>query len=381
MAPRHEPFIGKVAILQQWLPGYRLPFFDMLAERCSRGVTVYAGESPTGDPPPVERLRVAKGVSCRNTRIFRGGRFELMLQRGVIEWLEASDPDVLVATPNPRMPHVLLAQRWMRRRGRPCLGWGLGTMAVTAGMPTGLRSLLRKPILRGFDGLICYSSRAAKEYEAAGFPTSRIAVARNATARRPDASPPTRTSIAGRPVRVLALGQLTPPKRIDLLIEAASQINRLQTTQLHLMVVGDGECRRSLEEQASRLQVRADFLGHLTGTGLRRALEQADLLVMPGMGGLAIQEAMAAALPVIVAEGDGTQVDLVRPTNGWNVRPNDVGALVAAIRDAVQDPTRLMRMGTESFRIVAEEINLDTMVDDYIIALRDLTTTTRQNNP
>jgi hypothetical protein len=203
MAPRHEPFIGKVAILQQWLPGYRLPFFDMLAERCSRGVTVYAGESPTGDPPPVERLRVAKGVSCRNTRIFRGGRFELMLQRGVIEWLEASDPDVLVATPNPRMPHVLLAQRWMRRRGRPCLGWGLGTMAVTAGMPTGLRSLLRKPILRGFDGLICYSSRAAKEYEAAGFPTSRIAVARNATARRPDASPPTRTSIAGRPVRVL----------------------------------------------------------------------------------------------------------------------------------------------------------------------------------
>ena len=39
----------------------------------------------------------------------------------------------------------------------------------------------------------------------------------------------------------------------------------------------------------------------------------ADLFVLPGTGGLAVQEAMSYALPVIVAKGDGTQEDLVRP--------------------------------------------------------------------
>jgi len=30
---------------------------------------------------------------------------------------------------------------------------------------------------------------------------------------------------------------------------------------------------------------------------------------------------MAYGLPVIVAEGDGTQSDLVRPENGWRIPP------------------------------------------------------------
>jgi glycosyltransferase involved in cell wall biosynthesis len=87
------------------------------------------------------------------------------------------------------------------------------------------------------------------------------------------------------------------------------------------------------------------------------------------MGGLAIQEAMASALPVIVAEGDGTQVDLVRSENGWNVSTDSLAGLIVAMREAVSDTPRLRQMGAESFRIVNEEINLESMVDAYIDAV------------
>jgi len=101
---------------------------------------------------------------------------------------------------------------------------------------------------------------------------------------------------------------------------------------------------------------------------------QADLFVLPGTGGLAVQEAMAHGLPVIVAKGDGTQDDLVRAGNGWQIQPEDFGALVAAIKIALSDTARLRRMGEESFRIVREEINIEKMVEVFVRALNETST-------
>jgi glycosyltransferase involved in cell wall biosynthesis len=61
---------------------------------------------------------------------------------------------------------------------------------------------------------------------------------------------------------------------------------------------------------------------------------------------------MSFALPVIVARGDGTQSDLVRPGNGWQVPPDDLDALQSALRTALSDVPHLRAMGKESYRIV-----------------------------
>ena len=62
---------------------------------------------------------------------------------------------------------------------------------------------------------------------------------------------------------------------------------------------------------------------------------------------------MSYGLPVIVAQGDGTQDDLIRKENGWQIPPNDFEALVPTIKDALSDVARLRKMGEESYRIVA----------------------------
>jgi glycosyltransferase involved in cell wall biosynthesis len=81
---------------------------------------------------------------------------------------------------------------------------------------------------------------------------------------------------------------------------------------------------------------------------------------------------MAYALPVIVARGDGTQDDLVRSENGWQVAPDHLQDLTKIMYEALSDPVRLRQMGNASYRIVAEEINVDKMVQVFIQVMHNL---------
>ncbi len=97
--------------------------------------------------------------------------------------------------------------------------------------------------------------------------------------------------------------------------------------------------------------------------------------MLPGTGGLAVQEAMSYGLPVIVAQGDGTQDDLVRRENGWQIPPplGDFEALFSTIKEAFSDVARLRRMGEELYRIVKEEINIEKMAETFVQALKSVT--------
>ncbi len=136
-----------------------------------------------------------------------------------------------------------------------------------------------------------------------------------------------------------------------------------------LIIVGEGPEREALERLAGAVYPGAIFAGAKHGEELKPYLAEADLFVLPGTGGLAIQEAMAHGLPVIVAKGDGTQDDLVREGNGWQIPPDDQEALTETMRSALSDVKRLRRMGAESYRIVSEEVNLEKMVEAFVRAL------------
>jgi glycosyltransferase involved in cell wall biosynthesis len=125
---------------------------------------------------------------------------------------------------------------------------------------------------------------------------------------------------------------------------------------------------------ARQVYPRAQFPGAQYGLDLELYFARADLFVLPGTGGLAVQEAMAHALPVVVAEGDGTQDDLVQPGNGWRIRPGDVQALTQILHQALSDPVRLRQMGRESYRIVSDEASIERMVEVFVQALRSSVT-------
>jgi len=135
---------------------------------------------------------------------------------------------------------------------------------------------------------------------------------------------------------------------------------------------GGGPEIGTLQVLAARVYPQAEFVGEKRGEELKPYFLEADLFVLPGTGGLAVQEAMSYGLPIIVAKGDGTQDDLVRERNGWQIPNEDFGALSRTLRLALSDLDRLRRMGAESYRVVVEEINLENTVDSFVQALNSV---------
>jgi glycosyltransferase involved in cell wall biosynthesis len=121
---------------------------------------------------------------------------------------------------------------------------------------------------------------------------------------------------------------------------------------------------------AGQIYPKTEFTGDLRDTDLDDQFRAADLFVLPGTGGLALQQALSFTLPAIAAEGDGTQMDLVRPDNGWLVKPGDLESLKSALRQALRNPLDLMIKGQESFRIVRDEVNMESMAGAFESAVR-----------
>ncbi len=347
----------RLGLQQRVFPAYRAPFFEALAAACRGGMSLCAGQPrPQEAIAPAGELLNGRLYQARNLHLFRGSAY-LCWQAGLLAWLKEWGPQALIMEANPRYLNTPLAVRWMHARRRPVIGWGLGAPAARSA----LLASSRRRFLATFDALIAYSARGAREYAAAGFDPQRIFVAPNAAAPRPVVPPPERPlDKPSQSLTVLYVGRLQTRKRVDLLIRACARLP--QSQQPELWVVGDGPERSALESLAREEYPRARFVGARHAEELTPYFEQADLFALPGTGGLAVQQAMAQALPVIVAEADGTQQDLVRADNGWIVPPGDLAALTACLADALADLSRLRRMGAASYRLVDEEINIEQMV-------------------
>lgn len=360
-------FRGKLAVQQRVLPTYRVPFFDLLASACAGGMSLFTGlPRPQEGIAAASQLQIAQYRAGHNIHLL-GGELYLCYQQGLIAWLKECDPHALIVDANPRLLSTSTAVKWMRARRRLVLGWGLGAPHLSGPLAR-FRQMRRLSFLRRFDALIAYSRRGAEEYAALGFPRERIFVAYNSVSPAPAQPLPSRPlTFDPRPV-ILFVGRLQTRKRVDFLLRACAAIQNV-----HLVIVGDGPERPALEAFAKDVYPQAEFTGARHGAELKPLFEAADLFVLPGTGGLAVHEAMSYGLPVIVAQGDGTQDDLVRPANGWQIPPDDFEALVAALKDALSDPARLRRMGEESYRIVREEINIERMAETFVAALNALT--------
>jgi glycosyltransferase involved in cell wall biosynthesis len=368
-------FPGRLGVQQRVLPGYRAAFFDLLAAACRDGLEVFAGE-----PLAVEEISPAGGLGRARLRLGRNRHFQepsspfyLCWQEGLPTWLEGCDPAALIVEANPRLLSTRRAIAWMQARRRPVLGWGLGAPPLE-GRLAGLRAWERGSLLGRLDGVIAYSRRGAAEYRAAlqalGRPETPVFIAPNAAVPRPGQAPPPRPAELSGPPGLLFVGRLQARKRIDLLLYACAGLPEAHRPRL--IIVGDGPARAALQSLAAQIYPAAEFPGAAYGAALEAYFARAELFVLPGTGGLAAQQALAHGLPLIVAQGDGTQEDLVRPENGWLVPPDDLGALQAALAGALADLPRLRRMGAESFRIAREEINLEAMVDAFIRAVRSV---------
>ena len=369
-----EKFPGRLGIQQRVLPIYRAEFFDYLAQACSGGLSVFSGGVHNREAiPKTNKLNFAQQVQARNYHFLRvESPFYMLWQANLVNWLRNWDPDVLIVEANPRYISTQRAIKWMHNRGKKVIGWGLGAPPINSNSSIWGKFVVswqkksRREFLDKLDALIAYSHKGAQEYHNLLRNSQTIFVAPNSAARRPSGQPPRRTPGFEQQPCVLFVGRLQKRKRIDNLLFACAALP--QDLQPQLVIVGDGPVRADLERLARSTYPAAEFPGEKRGLELEELFERADLFVLPGTGGLAVQEAMAFGLPVIVAEGDGTQADLVRSGNGWLIPADNKNALIDSLKEALSDPRRLQEMGAASFKVVKDEINIEHMVSVFVDA-------------
>lgn len=142
-------------------------------------------------------------------------------------------------------------------------------------------------------------------------------------------------------------GRLTHVKGHRYLIEAAGEIVdvRPDTTFVFL---GDGKLLNELKNMASRLGIEENvkFLGWRPDVA--EIISTFDIFVLPslneGMGRVLI-EAMALGKPIVASDVGGIPDLVVDSKNGYLVPVGDVEALVARIRELLDDSGKREKMG------------------------------------
>ena len=172
--------------------------------------------------------------------------------------------------------------------------------------------------------------------------------------------------------RLLCVGRLSEPKGQLLLLEAV-KILADKGTVVELVLAGDGEMRRELEDYAAHNNI-ADlvrFTGWISNEQIRQEILDAAALVLPSFAeGLpvVIMEAMALRRPVISTYIAGIPELVKSGEHGWLVPAGDVGALVEVLEALLIATRETLNSVGEAARLRAIERH---NIDDSAYQLRE----------
>ncbi len=169
---------------------------------------------------------------------------------------------------------------------------------------------------------------------------------------------------------VLFLGRLHLKKGLDILARSFSMIAR-QFEDAILLVAGPDKfgTRENMESilRSNGLLGRAVFTGLLTGEDKLAAMNYADLFVLPSHSdvlGIAVMEAMAARLPVIITSGCEFP-EVSERAAGLVVEADDASVAVAISR-LLADENLRKRMGQQGNKLVNERYTWQATADTIV---------------
>jgi phosphatidylinositol alpha-1,6-mannosyltransferase len=155
---------------------------------------------------------------------------------------------------------------------------------------------------------------------------------------------------------IVSVGRLVPRKGQDRLIEALPRI-RKRIPNVHLLLVGEGKYRNTLEKLARQGEVSdlVTFVGRVPYAHLPAYFRCGDIFAMPSrsrMAGLEVEglgivylEASACGIAIIAGNSGGAPDAVVDGVTGIVVDGRNVNEIAAAIVRVLSDATKLSAMG------------------------------------
>jgi glycosyltransferase involved in cell wall biosynthesis len=390
-ARRDEPGVRipwRIAIVQRTLPHYRLAAFGALLAAAAPGSILLHG-APSSKRQPKQNAYAGATAFPREVlpswsmslRIGEQLIFPVFMP-GLAKALARARPDVIITEGESNLLNNFLVTRYARRHNIPYIWWGLG--AIPGASRSGLRRVLAGPLTRMISeaaGIACYSTYARDFYIGQGAFPGGCRVVPNALGSGPAEEGLSAYGAEAQRLRreagvhdddlvLLSVGSLEAPKRIDLALDAFERLQGRLDRRIHLWIVGDGPERARLESLARSPDVR--FWG-ARYDDVSLYFLMSDIFVLPGLGGLSINQAMMHGLPVVCGPADGTERDLLQGGEGGCLLDELTSDSLAS---AIAEMSRrdLRAMGRAAMERVQRGFSIDAQIQSFAGLIGDIMT-------
>src|SRR5206468_438909 len=147
--------------------------------------------------------------------------------------------------------------------------------------------------------------------------------------------------------------------------EAVARMPKELHAQLDL--VGEGDIRKQLEQQAQRLGIaeQVHFPGRVSDDELRQILSQATVFAMPStaeLQSIATMEGMASGLPVVAADAMALPHLVKDGENGYLFPPRDIAALADRLERVLRMPHEERQVMQRASLRLLEPHDIDTTI-------------------
>lgn len=323
------------------------------------------------------RIGLAKSVITKESKfIFREykiGSFVFRRHFGVMGKVREIQPDIVVA-----LSHIGNVSHWKlmglkRKLGFKLIAWQCG-YEYNPGI---LKNFLLGKFIPQFDYHLAYHSNARDYAISHGARPDQVTVMHNTINEEKIATLPKAEAralvvgkhpeIGGRKI-ILFVGAVLAEKRIEVILQA---LDLMQRKDAVLVLVGDGEHLPTVRLACAG---RDDVV--LTGSiveGVGPYFDAAEMYVLPGTGGLGINEAMAHRLPIVSGFADGSADDLVVDgENGFRLRDNTPQELAEKMAMILDDPALAQRMGERSREMITGKFAFRKFINRIVTELTRL---------
>jgi glycosyltransferase involved in cell wall biosynthesis len=363
----------KLIILHSILPAYRKDFFETLSNQLKKKdieLTVMHGTSTfkqiNSDTNP------GYAAVPMPTKEFNPFGFRLVWWKGTFKQIRQIDPDMLIILFNPGNISFWLVQLYAYRRKIKIGLWSNGSVRKEiTGVKKNVRQIFLNFFLRRAKVHLCYGSRYKKELLSMGIKESDIFVAQNTinVEKILTFCKERKREVSGEKVNFLTVGVLIRDKNIDLGIKAVSMLIR-EGYKASFTIIGKGKILEELRAlvMEEKMEENIFLTGYKSDEEIPSYFMAADVFIMPGVGGLAVNEAMAYGLPILSTMADGTIPDLLEEgRNGYffDNYPSLENIYNVCRKTLQKSKAELIEMGDQSRQIVKERATLQNMVDNF----------------
>jgi glycosyltransferase involved in cell wall biosynthesis len=370
-----------ILFIEQEIPHYRARVLTTIASAIDADFRFFHGtttasqafkEASAGDlPPNTNRIFVRW---CLRDRIVLHNYWSALRQR-------KRGRNLAIVRHNPRSLFLLPFMLWCRLLRIPVVVWGQGYSRNRPFRPyTHPLDMLNLAICRLARAYVAYTDEIREQLSRYVDPRSIFTACNTLSLShlvdiRTSLESESKTQVRARlglhsGNYLVFIGRLQPRKRADLFIEALAKLQQADGLDIGGIIIGHGPEEGALRQLAMTRSVRdLHFTGALSDEEAANYLFAADVLVIPGWLGLAVNHAFFFGLPVVGQKFNGSllhhgpEVAYIREgETGFLADAHTPNALVFSIRRAIENKQTMGRTARQYFD---SHLDINRMADGF----------------